>query len=236
MSLKLPTPPVPDLARARGETVSELVDWFVGYYNQGSAGFNYRRATRAVRAAYKGLHKLHLLTASCIAESRDVGRSANTDVVERAAPFAFGRTTQVFDLSPRRFVFGRDRRSAFRIPFLFVENRVVHVYFLQPRKSASPDFDELGMIGTVVKNFLLDTEFYGQRCDVEFVDVGVPLGGSERLPRKYTLETLRLWSAKRLSDRLTMISEALDIVNGSSRIVPRPRKSPRPEPEMPLFD
>src|SRR5262249_52773705 len=107
MSYNLPTPPLPDLARAKGGTVSELFDWFVDFFNMGGAPFNYRRATKAVRAAYKGLHQIHLLTASCVAEKTAVGRSANVDVVNHAEPFAFGRTTQVFDLSPRRFAFGR---------------------------------------------------------------------------------------------------------------------------------
>jgi len=236
MSYNLPTPPVPDLARAQGATVSELFDWFVDFFNMGGAPFNYRRATKAVRAAYKGLHKIHLLTASCAAEKTAVGRFANTDVVNHAAPFAFGRITQVFDLSPRRFAFGRDRRAAYRIPFLFVENGVIHVYYLQPRKSAGPDLDELGMVASIVKAYLLDTEFFGQQCNVEFVDVGVPIGGAARLPRKYSLGMLPLWSEKRLAERLTMIGEALDRVAASGRVVRRHRLRARPEPEMPLFD
>jgi hypothetical protein len=236
MSYELPTPPVPDLARAPGGSVSELTDWFVAFFNQGGAPFNYRRSTRAIRAAYKGIHALHLLTASCVAEKTAVGRTANTDVVRHAAPFAFGRQTQVFDLSPRRFVFGRARRAAYRIPFLFVENGIIHVYYLQPRKSAGLNFDQLCMVATIVKKYLLDVEFFGQKCNIEFVDVGVPIGATERLPRKYSLENLPLWSDKRLADRLTMISEALDTVAKGERVVQRHRIRSRPEPEMPLFD
>lgn len=236
MIRQVPTPPVPDLARAKGGTVAELVDWFVEYFNRGGAPFNYRRATRATRAAYKGLHRLSLLTASCAAEATAIGRAANSDVVRAAAPFAFGLNTQVFDLSPRRFTFGKDHHAGYRIPFLFVENGVVHVYYLQPRKSAGPDFDEMGMIGAIVQRYLLEIEFYGLKTDVEFVDVGVPLGEKDRLPQKYSLSDLRLWSERRLADRLTMISEALEIVRQGDRVVRRPRASPKPEPDMPLFD
>jgi len=236
MTRKLPTPPIPDLARAKGGSVAELADWFVDYFNQGGAPFNYRRATRAVRAAYKGVHRLHLLTAGCVAEATAIGRTANSDVVRSAAPFAFGRTTQVFDLSPRRFAFGKDHHAGYRIPFLFVENGVVHVYYLQPRKSEGPDFDELGMVGTIVKKYLLDTEFFGLKTDVEFVDVGVRPTEKERFPRKYSLSDLRLWSDRRLANRLTMISEALEIVANGDQVVRRPRVYPRPEPDMPLFD
>lgn len=236
MSRPLPTPPVPDLARAKGNSVSELVDWFVRYYNRGSAPFNYRRATKAVRVAYKGEHRLHLLSAGCLEEATAIGRTANADVVHCAAPFAFGRETQVIDLSPRRFAFGRDRHAGYRIPFLFVENAIVHVYQLQPRKSAGPDLDEIGMIATIVKKYLLDTEFFGLETNIEFVDVSVPLGGKDRCPQRYSLADLSLWSQKRLTERLTMLSEALDIVSGSDKIVRRPRARPRPDPEMPLFD
>ncbi len=236
MSRELPTPPVPDLARAKGETVGELVDWFVNFYNQKSAPFNYRRATRAVRAGYKGIHKLHLLTAGCAAEKTAVGRTANSDVVRYAAPVAFGRSTQVFDLSPRRFAFGQNRFAAYRIPFLFVENGIIRVYYLQPRKGAGLTFDELSMVGTIVDAYLLRTEFYGQRCDVEFVYVSAPEGAKERVLNTYSLATLRLWSEERLTKRLSMIAEALDIVAGSERVVRRPRVRPRPEPDMPLFD
>jgi hypothetical protein len=236
MTRKLPTPPVPDLARAKGGTVPELVDWFVDYYNQGGAPFNYRRGTKSVRSAYKGLHKIHLLTAGCASEPTAIGRTANADIVRAAAPFAFGRDTQVFDLSPRKFAFGKDRFAGYRIPFLFVENGIVYVYYLQPRKNAGPDFDELGMVATIVKTYLLDVEFYGLKSDVEFVDAGTLPGEKIRFPRKYSLSDLKLWSDKRLSNRLTMISEALDIVSGSERVVRRPRAVSRPEPDMPLFD
>jgi hypothetical protein len=236
MIRRLPTPPIPDLARAKGSTVAELADWFVRYFNETGAPFNYRRATRAVRAAYKGIHQLHLLTAGCTAEATAIGRTANSDVVRSAAPFAFGRTIQVFDLTSRRFVFGRDHHAGYRIPFLFVENGVVQVYYLQPRKSEGPDFDELGMVGTIVKKYLLETEFFGLKADVEFVDVGALPGKKERSPRKYSLSDLRLWSERRLSDRLTMIAEALDLVGNGDRVVRQPRAHHRPEPDMPLFD
>jgi hypothetical protein len=236
MSRDLPTPPVPDLARAEGETVSEVARWFVDFYNRGGAPFNYRSGTRAVRSAYKGVHKLHLLTAACAGERTAVGRSANRDVVNHAAPFAFGRNLQVFDLSRRRFAFGRDRFAAYRIPFFFVENGVVYVYYLQPRKHAGLNLDQLGMVATIMKTYLLESEFFGSHCDVEFVDVSAPPSSKARLAQKFSLETLPLWSERRLTDRLTIVSGALDLVAASGQVVRRRRSRPSPDPEMPLFD
>ncbi|MEX2163729.1 MAG: hypothetical protein WD823_05750 [Sulfuricaulis sp.] len=236
MSIDLPTPPVPDLARAKGETLDEVIDWFVDFYNQHGAPFNYRRATRATRAGYRGLHEIRALVAGCLAEKTAIGRTANTDVVNLAAPLAFGRRTQVFDLSPRRFSFGRSQRSAYRVPFFFVENEIIKLYFLQPRKAAGLTFDELCMVATIVKRYLLDVEFYGERCDIEFVDVGVPLGAANRAVRRYSLATMPLWSERRLADRLTLIAEALEMVARADRVERRPRLRARPEPDMPLFD
>src|SRR5258706_2238703 len=148
MSFLLPTPPVPDLARVRGDTVAEAANWLVEFFNTDGAPFNYRRGTRIVRGAYKGLHRLHLLTAGCEVEKTAIGRMSNRDVVRLAAPFAFERATQVFDLSARRFHFGQGRSAAYRIPFLFVENGVIHVYYLQPRKGAGLDYGDLCMVAT----------------------------------------------------------------------------------------
>jgi hypothetical protein len=236
MSRELPIPPVPDLARARGFTVSEVAEWFVQYYNSYGGPFNYRSATRGVRAAYRGITHLHLLTALCSAEKTAIGRSANTEVVTLAAPLAFGRNLQVFDMPPQRFQFGRDKFSAYRVPFFFVERGVVHVYYLQPRKRAALDLDQLGMVATIVKRFLLETEFFGHPCDVEFVDVSAPIGSDARWLRSYSLSDLPLWSDRRLTDRLTIIAEALDLVVSSGRVERRHRPRHAPDPSMPLFD
>jgi hypothetical protein len=233
---KLPTPPVPDLCRAEGDTVAALVDWFVHYFEQDSCPWNYRRGTRITKTGYRGLHRIDLLLAGCDLEKTKQGKKSNRELVQLAAPLAFGRNIQVFDLPSRRFHFGRDRNSAYRIPFFFVEGGVVKLYFLQPRKDNGPDFDALCMVATIQKRYLLDTEFYGHRVDVEFVDVSAPTKGSPRRLRTYSLERLNLWSDKQLSDRLTAISEALDIVDRDDLVTPRRRVWRRPEPEMPLFD
>lgn len=232
----IPTPSVPVLARAKGETVEEIVDWFVAYFNRRAALFNYRCGTRIVRQAYRGLHKMHLLQAGCSTEKTRVGRISNSELVTCAAPFAFGRDTRVFDLSPRKFSFGRDKYSSFRIPFLFVENRMIHAYFLQPTKGAGLSFDEMGMVATIIKRFLLDDEFYGERTAIEAVDIGVPEGETCRVARSYSLSDLPLWTDARLQNRLTMIGRALDLVPHDPRVVQRHHVRPRPDPDMPLFD
>jgi hypothetical protein len=236
MPVRVPVPPVPELARLGGNTPDEVVEELVRYYNRGSAVFNYRTATRATLVSYKGLHDLRLLTTGADKERTNVGKKSNSEVIQLAAPLAFGRRTQVFELPPRQFVFGRDLYSSYRIPFLFVEDSVVKVYFLQPSSGRRLLRRELGMIASIVKTYLVDTEFYGQSADIEVVDLGRPSGSPDRAITQDRFETIELWPEKQLEDRLSLIAEALDVVRRSERIMRRPRGMRRPEPGMPLFD
>ena len=92
------------------------------------------------------------------------------------------------------------------------------------------------MVATIHKKYLLDTEFFGQSTDVEYVDVSADPNTKERELRRYFLESLKLWSDTRLADRLTLIADALDYVRSSGIVRARKRIVHRPEGDMPLFD
>lgn len=233
--MKLPVPPVPDLARAKGRTRDEMVSWFRRYYETTGAPFNYVSGTRSIKAGYRGLHVLPQLMAGCDREKTPQGKKSNREIVELAAPLSFGRNTQVFDLPRRQFAFGRDFFSSYRIPFFFVENRAVKLYYLQPRKSCGLNFDELGMVATIYKRYLLDTEFFDEKTDVEFVDLSELAGTGGRGLRSYALSGLSPWSEERLADRLTLIAEALDYLNAHDLVKARKRRVVHASPDMPLF-
>jgi hypothetical protein len=236
MSIKVPTPPVPDLARVEGDTVDQVVEWLTEFFEAEGCPWNYRSGTKAIKAGYKGLHRLDLLLAGCQKEKTKQGKISNSEIVRLGAPLSFGRATQVFDLPPRKFAFGRDRKAAYRIPFFFVEDGVIKLYYVQPRKKHGPNLDQMCMIATIHKRYLLDTEFFGQRTDVEYVNLSVLEEKGPRVCRKYTLGRLDLWSDARLADRLTLISEALDKIEKNELVTSRRRIVRPPEPEMPLFD
>jgi len=233
---QLPIPPITDLARADGETLDQVISWLIEYYDTTGAPFNYLSGTRAIKQGYKGYHSLPPLIAGCAKEKTEQGRKSNSEIVELAAPISFGRATRVFDLPRRQFQFGRDLRAGYRIPFFFVEDKTVKLYYLQPRKSCNLTYDQLCMVATIHKRYLLDTEFFGQPADVEYVDVSADPTTKARVVRQYSLSSLALWSDKRLADRLTLIADALEYVRSSDILRPRRRIIRRPDAGMPLFD
>ena len=233
--MKLPVPSVPDLVRLKGDTRDAIAIALRDFYAANGAPFNYISGTRGIKFGYKGLHDLKQLVASAAAENTAQGRKSNKEIISGAAPLAFNRNTSVFDLPRRQFTFGREYLASYRIPFFFVEGGLVKLYYLQPRKGAGLTYDQLCMMATIHKRYLLYTEFYGQPCDVEYVDVSAMPGDKERTVRQYSLADLHLWTDEKLADRLTLIAEALDQVQNDDTVPERRRRPPKPAADMPLF-
>ncbi len=213
---------------------NEMISWLLNYYDSSSAPFNYVTGTRVIKQAYKGMNNIQQLIEGCKKEKTQIGLKSNTDIVSLAAPIAFGRTLQVFDLPKMKFPFGRDLHSSFRVPFFFVENKIVKIYFLQPRKSFNLTYDEICMIGTIHKKYLLDTYFFGQNSNIEYIDLCSVGDDNTRAVQKFSLSDLSLWSDKQLLDKLSLISEALEYLKSTNLVSPKKRPEQRIE-DMPLF-
>ncbi|MCV3206673.1 hypothetical protein OHD62_00975 [Mesorhizobium sp. YC-39] len=233
--IPLTNPPLVEVLRADTTNVQTAMRSLLEFYNPADGGkFNYLRSVKAVRRAYQGLHRLDQLLAAPISVQQRVGYKPNQDVIALASPLAFGRTTQVFDLNGRRFPFARDRFATYRIPFFFTESGIVRLYFLQYRKSFVLSKDVYCGMLTVHKKFLLEQEFYGEICDVEYVDCSSDEEGSSRNRKTYSSADLDMWSEERLKDQLGVVASAMDEIE--KRELKVKRVKPLRDVDLPLFD
>lgn len=235
--MPLPSPPLAEVIRADVTSVDTAVASLLEFFEpSGGGGFNYLRANKILKAAYRGLHSMNLLTHACNVSKPTLGREPNRHVVEMAAPLAFGRRTQVFDLSPRKFAYGRDRRAPYRISFFFTEGGSVKLYFIQTRKRPYLSLDHYGGLGHVWIRYLLEQEFYGEQFDLEIVDTSQEIPRGPRVLRSYTLDDLPIWSEERLQDHLNVVSKALDRLENQGRAFNPRRLRPLKDADLPLFD
>lgn len=230
---RLLTPPVAEIIRTPSTSVDEAVKSLCGFY-ESEAKINFLSGTKVIKSAYKGLHSANLLLAAF--DKKFMGSAANRNIVALAAPLAFGRNTQVFDLPKKKFPFGRDRLSSYRVPFFFVEGGVIKCYFLLPRKGPYLSFDQVCGCATILNRYLLEQEFYGQSTNLEIVDLSSKSKNEARSVRTWSNEDLMLWSKQRLMDHLSVVSEALDRIEKDELVTANKRIRLLKDPELPLFD
>ena len=233
--IPLAKPPLVEVLRADTTSLDTAVQSLMEFYSPIDTGkFNYLRAVKTARMAYKGLHRIDLLLAAPPSVAKRVGFKPNQDVIALAAPLAFGRKTQVFDLGKRYFPFGRERYASYRVPFFFVENATVKLYFLQYRKGLVLSKDVYSGLLKVHTEYLLEPEFYGDPVDVEYVDCAAPFEGASRSMQRFTSSDLEMWTDERLKDQLGIVAAAMDQIEKQGLSVKRVR--PLKDSELPLFD
>ncbi|GLS29486.1 hypothetical protein SAMN04488498_11280 [Mesorhizobium albiziae] len=227
-------PSVPEIVRVDTSSLNSAVAHLISALEPTGGNFNYLDGTKRVRSAHKGLHDLKALMSASPSRAKMVGHAHNMDVVRLAAPNAFGRKTSVFNLPPRKLPYGGDRLASYRLPFFFVEEGSVKGYFLQPRKNTHFTTEQYGLMATVVKRNLLDTEFYGERVEFEVVDVSRKVNDNERSLSVYTLSELQLWSEADVAQHFRVVAAALNIIE-DEQLVKKVRR-PLRDKELPLFD
>lgn len=226
-------PSLPEIVRVNSKNLDEAIAQLVSDLTPTGGGFNYLEATKCSKAAFKGLHSLKLLTDSKRLNDGSVGAKANLEVANLICPLAFGRKTSVVDLSPRNFQYGAGRYASYRIPFLFVENKHVKIYFLQPRKNTCYTFDQVSLYASIARKHLLEKEFYGELTDIEFVEAAVRNQGAKREIKEYCLQDLEIWDDLRISQHLSAVDKALTFIE-SEQLVKKKRR-PLKDSQLPLF-
>jgi hypothetical protein len=228
------SPSLPEIVRVDTSSVDSAVADVVSLLEPPRRTFNYLDATKRTRQAYSGFHDLRQLLSAGFSRKKLVGHEQNMEVVRLAAPHAFGRATQIFDLPPRKLSYGADRFASYRVPFFFVERGIVKVYFLQPRKDTHFSTRQFGLLASVIKRNLLETEFYGETCDIEIIDVSRDKGDKKRSLHVYSLSDVPNWTDKEIEEHFSVVNDALKIVEEENLI--KKVRRPLRDRELPLFD
>lgn len=224
---------LPDIVRVCTLSEDAAIAHIVAELEGSGGGFNYIDATKRIKAAYKGLHSIGSLVRVPQSKADKVGQKYNIDVVKLAAPLAFHRATNVFDLNGRSFSYGEARHASYRVPFLFTENGTVKLYYLQPRKSAGFSDGEVSLYISIVKKFLLDSEFYGEQVDVEIVDVAEQVGGQGRVLKTFSLSSVEIWSDDKIAEHLKVVRSALDFIEAQNLV--KKKRRPLKDRDLPMF-
>ncbi|WP_313617858.1 hypothetical protein [Agrobacterium sp.] len=232
MRLQL-NPSVPEISRVNSENLDEAVAQLIGALTPSGGGFNYLASTKIAKVAYKGFHNLTQLTAAPSLHDGSVGAAANLDVAKIICPLSFGRTTNVVDVPSRSFHYGAGRYASYRVPFFFVEDRTIKLYFLQPRKRTVYTKKQIGIFATIVKKYFLDAEFYGEKTDIEFVEVAERTPGKGRELNVLGLSDIELVDDAALAKHLSVVQEALRIIEDEKLITKKRR--PLKDRDLPLF-
>lgn len=230
----LHSPSLPEIVRVDTSSLDVAVAHLVSFLEPSGGTFNYLDATKRIRHAYNGLSDINLLTSASPSRERKFGHSFNMDVVRLAAPLAFGRKISVFDVSSRKLSYGSGRYASYRIPFFFVENKVVKALFLQPRKNTHFSLENYGLMYSILRSNLMSTEFYSLEMDVEIIDVSRPSDKANRELRIFTSENLALWSPDAINAHFNVVADALVIIEQENLV--RKVRRPLRDRALPLFD
>lgn len=228
------SPTLIEIVRANTDTVESAVAHMLIALKPSGVTWNYLDGTKRITGAYKGMHNIDAITKTTETALKRPGHSYNIEIAKLIAPLAFGRDTKVFNLSARKFYYTDKRSAAYRIPFFFTEGGVVKAFSVQLRKNGRLSKDQVSGYASIVKYFLLDTEFFDMETDIEFVDCGVQVLGGARVVTKYSIDDLKLWDKERIDDHMNIIAEALRFIEDNKMI--KTYRRPFKDPELPLFD
>lgn len=237
--MKLRTPPVLVLAQVPTGSIEEAADWLKKQYyeKEYTATFNYLISHKSINLAFKGASS-DLILQGVRSDPNVLGRLQNEEALSPVIPHITGRRTYIISakrLTGKLYAISQDRAAAFRISSVYVENRKVRTFLLQPRKGLHMTDDQYGCLARMIHDGFLAQEFAGEPFDQDIFDVSEPVLRQGRVLRRYQMSNLDMWSEIRLAHHLTVIIKAIEFLE-STGVQPTVRASrPYIVPDLPLF-
>lgn len=238
MNANPPLPPLHDLVRAYAPTHEGRVARLLDYYERRPGTFTYSPSRQIASPAFSHSVAQSQIKAAVTSQGSPSGRAQNLEVADHIWAAGGGRRVSCYPLRHGRFPVRRDLSIRVAADFLFVENRLPYVFWLQPRRSFALSEVGLGVIASIFRmTFLLDDLAH---AGVELLDLSAPQSRSARLHVRYTLADLPTLSDVEVTAVLQGLVEAYDAICAMERdwkaeALARREKKPRPPMDAGLF-
>lgn len=228
--LPLTPPSALDVVRLIRPTLEETTDSLKRYYEK-PPQWGYGPARAMAKPVFSGEISIEAAVQGCRNRGNPLGRESNAEVARFVWSAAQGRSFQCFNLSKRPFAIRQDLRFWVDPLFFFVEDRRVKIFWLQPRRGFYPTLEGFGTLAVIIRMTFAD-EF--DAFDLELLDLSVPSGSKERIPRTLGFSTLPQLSDDVVRDALARFAQAYDSVSNMG--IQRPERRPRPSDDRPGSD
>ena len=222
--LRLPS--AQDVVRLIRPTLGETVEATKAYYEQQPA-WSYGPARAVAKPVFSGEISLETAVEGCKTRGNPLGRKSNAEVAAHVWHAAQGRSFLCYELSRRPFAIRKDLSFWVDPLFFFVEGGRVRIFWLQPRRHYAPTIEGLGTLAVIVRMTFSD-EF--DDFELELLDLSVPDGTEERVPRTFGFGNLPVLSEEQVQIALERFAQAYDTVRKTG--VRRPTRRGRPDDKL----
>ena len=141
--LRLPLPPVHDIARIVLGDTRDVQRELVGYYELGAGSFNYMPARTIGTTFLKSGLKPEVAVSSCYKIGSPSGHELNAQVVELLCGWARGRVFSFYEVATGHLRIGPNLSVRVPIEGYLVEHGVPSFLWMQPRKTFNPNHEQL---------------------------------------------------------------------------------------------
>lgn len=186
--------------------------------------WGYGPARAMAMPAFSGELTLEAALLGCQKRGNPLGRASNQEAAKFIWLAGKGRSVKCFPLAQRQFAIRRDLSFLVDPLFFFVENKIIKIFWLQPRRRFNPTIEGLGTLAVILRMTYSD-DF--DEFDVELLDLSMPEGERGRVSRTFDFGSLSLLSEHEVRAALGRFAQAYDYVSAMG--VARPERRPRPQ-------